>query len=152
GASTAQFTLQHVNGAFASQVVTITAARPGSSRTANVTALGANSSFVSQYTYPKMFAGESYDVSFTFKNTGGTTWTPGLNYKLQSKNPVNNTTWGFNRINMGAGASTAPNQDYQFNATVIAPLAAATYNMQWGSWLDAIGIFGASSTNVAVQV
>src|SRR5262249_43459518 len=103
-------------------------------------AAGAHAAFVSPSVPPAMTAGQSYDVSVTMRNTGGTTWTANALYRLGAINPYDNTTWGGNRVGLAAGDAIAPNQTKTFTFTVRAPIAPGNYNFQWrmgtstGSW------------------
>jgi hypothetical protein len=108
-----------------------------------------NASFVSQSVSTSMTTGQSVSVSVTMQNTGTTTWAAGT-YKLGSQNPADNTTWGLNRVNLAS--SVAPGGQATFNFTVVAPSTAGTYNFQWRMLQDGVGSFGATSTNVAVNV
>jgi hypothetical protein len=58
-------------------------------------AAGNNAAFVSQIVPAQMTAGRPYTVSVTMRNTGGTTWQPGV-WKLGAENPRDNGTWGVN--------------------------------------------------------
>ncbi len=107
------------------------------------------STFVSQSVPTSMTAGQSFSVTVTMKNTGTTTWTTG-SYKLGSQNPQDNNTWGLNRVSLSS--SVLPNADATFTFNVTAPSTAGTYNFQWRMIQEGTGFFGATSTNVAVQV
>lgn len=108
-----------------------------------------DAAFVSQTIPTTMTAGQTYNISVVMSNTGTTTWSPGT-YKLGSQNPQDNTTWGFNRVNLPA--SVAPGGQATFNFTVTAPSTAGTYNCQWKMLQDSATYFGTASTNVAVTV
>jgi hypothetical protein len=49
---------------------------------------------VSQSVPAQMTAGQSYNVSLTFKNTGTSTWSAAQLHRLGSQSPQDNTTWG----------------------------------------------------------
>lgn len=109
------------------------------SPTANITVNGVpNAAFVSQSVPTNVAPGATFTVSFTFTNTGSTTWVNGnvpggySSYALQSQNAYDNTVWGANRINLPDGVSVAPGQSYTFTGTMTAPTTPGTYNMQWG--------------------
>jgi hypothetical protein len=107
-----------------------------------------NAEFVSQNIPSTMTAGQTYNVSLTMRNAGTTTWSP-TSYKLGSQNPQDNNTWGLNRVALTS--STAPNSNATFTFNVTAPSTPGTYNFQW-KMNDGSAFFGATSTNVAVQV
>jgi hypothetical protein len=119
---------------------------------ATITAFN-DSQFVSQSATTAMIAGNSYLVSVTMRNTGSTVWTPNdpNAYRLASKNPLDNTTWGFNRVNLQA-ASVAPGEQAVFGFNVIAPTAPGTYNFQWGMVQEGVQHFGGLSTNLSIGV
>lgn len=108
------------------------------------------SSFLSQSVPTTMVVGQSYGVSLSYKNTGGTTWTAASAFSLGSQNPGDNTTWGTHRV--AVPGSVAYNQSVTFNWSAIAPRTPGTYNFQWRMVRDGVAWFGASSPNVSVQV
>ncbi|WP_407354672.1 RHS repeat-associated core domain-containing protein [Luteimonas sp. R10] len=108
-----------------------------------------NAQFASQVVPSPMLRGQSYGVTVRMKNTGDTTWPASSNYRLGSRNPSNNTTWGTNRIPLAS--SVAPGGTATFSFNVTAPSTAGSYDFRWrmvngGTW------FGAESANVAVSV
>ncbi len=109
-----------------------------------------NAAFVSQSVPTTMTAGQSYAVSITLQNTGGTTWTTAAGYKLGSPNPQDNTTWGFGRVALPA--SVNPGANVTFNFTVTAPGTAGSYNFQWRMVRELVEWFGATTPNVVVTV
>ena len=106
--------------------------------------------FISQTVPTTMGAGQTYDVSVTMKNIGSTTWTAAQNYKLGSRNPADNTTWGFSRVNVPT--TVAPGASVTYSFTVTAPSTPGSYNFQWGSLREGVEWFGELTTNVAVNV
>jgi RHS repeat-associated protein len=107
-------------------------------------------SFISQSVPSAMVAGQTYNVSVTMLNSGTTTWTTALLYRLGSENPQNNTTWGTSRIPLPS--SIAPGQQATFSWTVTAPATPGTYNFQWQMVEDQVGWIGPLTPNVAVTV
>ena len=107
-----------------------------------------NAAYVSQSVPSSMVPGQTYAVSVTMQNTGGSTWSPGT-YYLGSMNAQDNTTWGLSRVDLAspvaAGASVALN----FNVT--APTTAGSYNFQW-QMTQGGARFGALTANVPVNV
>ena len=53
--------------------------------------------FASQSVPPVMTPGQSYAVTVTMTNTGGSTWSTS-GYRLGSQNPQDNMNWGLNRV------------------------------------------------------
>jgi hypothetical protein len=106
--------------------------------------------FVSQSTPAgALKTGQKYNVSVTMRNTGTTTWTAANNYRLGSRNPQDNTTWGLSRVNLPA--SVAPGATVTFNFSVTSP-ARGDYNFQWMMVHDGVGWFGALTPNVVLKV
>jgi Ig-like domain-containing protein len=111
-----------------------------------------NAQFVSQSVPAQMTAGTQVQVSVTMKNTGVNTWTEALGYRLASRNPPDNVTWGVGRVLLGPTESIASNQQKTFTFTVTAPSTPGNYNFQWQMIREGVGSFGALSTNVVVNV
>ncbi|MGA9767807.1 MAG: NBR1-Ig-like domain-containing protein, partial [Blastocatellia bacterium] len=105
--------------------------------------------FVTQNVPSSMTAGQSASVSVTMQNTGTTTWAPGT-YFLGSRNPTGNSTWGLSQAALAS--SVAPGGQATFTFNIAAPSVAGTYNFQWGMSQNGVGAFGASSTNVSINV
>ena len=126
---------------------------PSTNLVVNVTAPAAqnNAQFVSQAVPATMVTGGQYPVAVTFVNNGSTTWDPtNGNYSIAAVNPVNSTSWVYNRIPLGA--PVLPGQQRTVSWTVTAPSAPGTYNFQWMVIQEGVALFGTPSTNVAVTV
>lgn len=111
--------------------------------------------FVTQSVPTSMSAGQSYNVSVTMRNSGGTTWTnfDGNGYKLGTQNPQDNTLWtGGTRIYLPPTVSVSPGADYTFYFTVTAPSTPGYYNFQWRMVQEGIEWFGDYTPNVLVNV
>jgi RHS repeat-associated protein len=111
---------------------------------------GNDSSFVSQNVPPVMQPGQTYPVTVTYKNTGGSTWTVAAGHKLGSQNPENNFTWGMHRVDVPG--TTAPGANAAFTWNVTAPSTPGTYNFQWRTAQAGVEWFGAFSQNFVVKV
>ncbi len=127
---------------------------PNGSKDFNVAKVGPvdNSVFVSQTVPATMTAGQTYQITMTFTNTGNTTWTKALNFKLASRNPADTKAFGLNRVLLADGDVIAPGQSKTFKFNVNAPVTAGVYNFQWKMLHDGIGTFGQDSLNVPVNV
>jgi MYXO-CTERM domain-containing protein len=108
--------------------------------------------FVSQTVPATVVRGASLLVELTFRNTGDTTWTLATGYFLGSENPMDNSTWGTNRVWLAAADTVAPGASFTFRATLTAPAVAGTYDFQWRMLQDAVEWFGATSTNLRIAV
>lgn len=105
--------------------------------------------FISQFVPTVMNPGQTYSVSVTMKNIGSAAWAPG-SYRLGSQNPADNTIWGLNRVELSS--SVAPGANATFNFDILAPATPGPYNFQWRMALGTSHWFGASSSNVQVDV
>jgi hypothetical protein len=105
--------------------------------------------FISQSVPGAMTAGNSYDVSVTFKNTGTVTWTSATDFKLGAQNPQDNEVW-IKRVNLPG--SVAPGQDAIFRFTVRAPATNGSYDFQWRMLREFVEWFGDYSPNAPVTV
>ena len=106
--------------------------------------------FVSQSVPPLMTPGQTYPVTVTMKNTGGTTWTASNNYRLGSQNPQDNNTWQAWRFE--PPSAIAPGQEATFSFNVTAPSTPGTYNFQRRMLQTTLEWFGQLSTNLAIRV
>jgi len=100
-----------------------------------------------------MSTNKTYAVDVEFVNVGLTTWDSATHhYKIQSCNPIDNTTWGVSRLRMN-DATVAPGNIEFFSGTVTAPATPGVYNFQWRCVQDDIyDPFGQVSNNVAITV
>ena len=108
-----------------------------------------DAAFVSQNVPPIMTPGQSYAVTVTMNNTGGTTWTVS-GYRLGSQNPENNFTWGMHRVVIPA--NTPPGSSAAIGWNVTAPTTPGTYNFQWKMAQSGVEWFGGLSANAAIKV
>lgn len=108
-----------------------------------------NAEFVSQSVRTTMYAGESYNVSVTMRNTGNTTWPANSVIKLGSQNPQDNMTWGWNRVPLTQ--SVPPGGLVTFDFMVSAP-GPGKWNFQWRMVQEGVEWFGAFTPNVVVTV
>ena len=112
-----------------------------------------DSLFVSQSVPSTMIAGQTYYVSLTFTNSSSVTWTTAAGFALGTLNPVDNTTWGLNRVALADTDAIASGQSKKFGSfRVFAPMTAGTYNFQWSMNQTGVGPFGQPSVNVPVTV
>ena len=122
----------------------------GSNSPVSVTLLVNNAAFVTQTVASVMVTGRTENVSLTLRNTGDTTWTTAGGYALASVNPSDNTIWGVSRVSLTG--NILPGQDAVFNFAVTPPLTPGTNNFQWQMIQTNAGLFGVTSSNVAVTV
>src|SRR6185436_13562824 len=96
--------------------------------------------------------GETVAVSVTMRNTGTTTWTEATSYRLSSRGPRDNTTWGINRAYLAPGASVAPGETVTFDFFITAPSVAGDYTFSWSMVQDGVDWFGEVSPVVTITV
>ena len=89
-----------------------------------------------------MAPGSTAYVTVTIRNSGTTTWYPGLSYpyRLGSQNPQDNTTWGMGRVDLGS--TVAPGSQAVFGFTITAPTTPGTYTFGWAMLREGMHWFG----------
>ncbi len=97
-----------------------------------------------------MNAGQSYTVTVKMLNTGGLDWNSAGAYKLGSNNPLGNSIWGRNRVELAASTAIGGTATFTFNVT--APNTPGSYNFQWRMVQDGVAWFGAPTQNKVVTV
>lgn len=153
GQSSANFTITTSNNTVNTKTAVIKATYGSEATSASLSIRSNdNASFVSQSVPSTMTAGQTYAVSVTFKNTGGTTWTNAGQYKLMAQNPADNTTWIPARLNLGTSETVAPNANKTWSFNVTAPTTPGTYNFQFQMVHSGVHVFGVKSTNVSITV
>ncbi len=106
--------------------------------------------FVSQTVPTNLVTGQTFNVSVTVRNTGDTTWPAGGIYRLASRNPADNSTWGTNRVTLSS--TVAPGALATFTFPLRAPGVGGNYNHQWQMSQDGVGGFGDFTPNVVISV
>ncbi|MCC6464462.1 MAG: carboxypeptidase regulatory-like domain-containing protein [Planctomycetes bacterium] len=101
-----------------------------------------------------MEAGGKYEVEVTVRNMGDTTWTSAGSkpWRLGSRAPQDNTTWGFGRVPLPEGIEVRPHETWTFKFTVTAPAQPGNYAMQWQMVQDGKEWFGQLSRQLAIVV
>lgn len=113
-----------------------------------------NAAFVGQSVPSTMIGGQSYGVSVTMRNAGGTAWTSGgaNPFRLGAQNPQDNTTWGFGRREVPGTVAPGATVTFSFNVTAPNVGAAGTYHFQWRMVQELVTWFGDFTPDVAVSV
>lgn len=109
-----------------------------------------NAQYVGQSVNATMQMGTTQTVTIQFKNTGTRTWTTAAGFKLGSRNPFDNSTWGTSRVALPS--DTAPGQTATFTFQVQAPSAPGSYNFQWAMLQEGVLWFGDTSANLGITV
>ena len=95
---------------------------------------GRNAQVVSATGVPTtLAAGEKATVSLTFKNTstGGSIWSLAAGYKLGSRRPADNTTWGLTRVPLSKDDAIPVGQEKTFTFSFQAPSTPGVYTFAW---------------------
>ena len=143
GAGTSTFTVQvrDAQSATAQKEFSLTISSGGSPL---------NSTFVSQTVPTTLTPSQSFSANLKWTNTGTETWGPG--FRIVSKNPDFNTTWGGNTVPL-TNFSVASSQTLDLTFTAFAPSTPGTYNFQWQLFRDTgQTFFGQVSVNVSITV
>lgn len=115
-----------------------------------------NAAFVSQGVPTSMIGGTTYSVSIMMKNTGTSTWMPGVHFPFclaserYGDNPPSWSIWGMGHHDVPA--SVPPGATVRFDFTVTAPAAAGSYHFQWRMRQDGVEAFGEATPDVVVSV
>ena len=111
---------------------------------------GDNADFVRQLVPITVTNGQTFNVTVTMRNSGGTAWVGDGGYQLGSQSPADNLNWSFNRTPLPG--VVAPGQTVDFNFQLTAPAASGTYDFQWQMVRAVVGYFGQPSAKLAVTV
>ena len=110
-----------------------------------------DASFVSYTNVPStMTAGSMATVTVRMRNTGTTTWTSAARYQLGSRRPLDNLTWGLNRVALPG--DVAPNATVDFTFTITAPATAQGHKFSWRMVRSASGSFGRKTDQLEIAV
>ena len=99
----------------------------------------------------QMTPGSQAAVEVTALNTGSTSCTPALNYRLGSQAPQDNTIWGTGRVGL-AVADVDPQQAASFSFKITAPAAPADDQFCWQMLRESVHWFGSASPDIPVAV
>lgn len=124
------------------------------SDTLNITVTGGSndSEFMSQSVPTTVQAGALFNATLSFRNNGGTSWSDATGYRLASRNPPDNRTWGYSRVFLPTATVVEPGESVAFTRTFRAPSTPGIYAFQWKMLLDGVGTFGDSSPTILIQV
>jgi hypothetical protein len=109
-----------------------------------------NAQYITQSIPVSVHPNEVFTVSITLKNTGTTTWETSNLYHLGSQSPMDNYTWGINRIDLPN--SVAPNNQVTITFTLTAPGQIGAYYFQWQMVQDGVAWFGDKSPQLIIPV
>lgn len=111
-----------------------------------------NAQLLSQSVPTGVEPSQSFNVSFSWKNTGMDAWSAASGIRIGSQNPPNNTNWGGNRVVLPSSTVIAPGQHLLFTFTVFSPSRPGPYDLQFQMLKEGVGFFGEPSTNIRVNV
>lgn len=109
-----------------------------------------SSSYGSMSIPSSMEPGQTYAVSLTMTNTGEETWTPEGQYRLGSRGPDDNWTWGLSRVELPAPVPTGG--QVTFNFYVTAPYSPGVYNFQWKMLQEGVEWFDEETPGMLIEV
>ena len=120
--------------------------------TIEVAGMGSDdASFVSYTNVPStMTAGSMATVTVRMQNTGTTTWTSADGYALGSRRPLDNVTWGLNRVPLPA--DVVPNATVDFTFEITAPATVQGHKFSWRMIRGASGWFGRKTDLLEITV
>ncbi|GAA0984093.1 hypothetical protein GCM10009555_057190 [Acrocarpospora macrocephala] len=96
-------------------------------------------------------AGAHTHVTMRATNTGSTTWTPDLGYRLGSQSPQDNTTWGLGRVELPV-PEIRPGSTATFQFDVTATATAGVHEFSWQMVREGVHWFGHASPPVRIAV
>lgn len=111
---------------------------------------GNSAVFLSQSIPSSVSPNETFNVSMSFINIGGTTWENTNNYKLGSQSPQDNIIWGTNRVSLPDTVEPGDTVNISFSLT--APATEGIYDFQWQMLQEGVEWFGAKSDLFAISV
>lgn len=111
-----------------------------------------NSRIVSQSVPASAEPSHSFNVSFTWKNTGTEAWSAATGIRVISQNPPNNSTWGGKGVPLPGSTIVTTSQQLIVTFTVFAPSRLGAYDLQFQLFKEGVGFFGEASNNVRVEV
>lgn len=109
-----------------------------------------DSTFISQSVPTVLVAGESTNVSITFRNSGSQTWLATELATFFLKSEPTSTTWGTCCSDLPH--NVLPGDNVTFNFTITAPSTPGTYGFQWRMFKTSIAGFGQFTPNVNIKV
>lgn len=118
--------------------------------TVNATQPLYDAQFIAQNIPTNVPAGQSFSATIKWDNAGSQTWN-GTGFRMVSQNPLNNTTWGGDSVNL-AGFNIPYGQRLDLTFTAQAPQTPGTYNFQWQLFQEGTGLFGQPSVNFQITV
>ncbi|GEM_PF-2021507 len=107
---------------------------------------------VSQVVPRAMLPGASAPVTVTMRNTGLSTWTAALEYRLGAQNPQDTTLWGDGRTHLQNTDVVRPGETVTFAFNITAPMTPGLYNFQRRMLREGVAWFGETTPNVVVAV
>jgi SM-20-related protein len=115
---------------------------------------GPNAEIVVEGVSPTMFAGISYPVSVTIRNTGSVPFDPvgpqEYAYRLGVRDRGGEMAWGPARLELPA--PLPPGETVTLPVTLIAPSTPGVYDVEWRMVLEKVAWFGSPSDPLRIEV
>ncbi len=100
-----------------------------------------------------MSAGQPYNVTITWENSGAMAWLGDRQYGIWSQFPTQNNTWGVANVYLDPEEIVAVGGSRTFVFTVMAPSTPGTYTFCWSVRnIDGTGSFGQQSSVLNIPV
>lgn len=98
--------------------------------------------------FPEVIAcGEAATATVRMQNSGTTTWTRELGYKLGAVGDEDPLIAGDVRVWLDEGVSIAPGQEHEFSVPLVAPEAAGEHLTDWQMVREGVAWFGQQATD-----
>ena len=107
------------------------------------------SAFANQIIPTTMATGQTYQVTYAFRNTGFDVWTTASGYRLLN---LDNVTWSSGGGTFANADQIEPGSSKAFTFSVIAPITPGTYPIQTKMYRMGSGTFGALSPIAMINV
>ncbi|HOX43119.1 MAG TPA: NBR1-Ig-like domain-containing protein [Myxococcota bacterium] len=111
-----------------------------------------DAAFVSQDVPASLAPGEARAVSVRMRNTGTSSWSAALSYRLGSQAPQDNNTFDGGRAELPAGVVVAPGEEVTITVNLTAPAAPGVYTFQRRMLRENVEWFGAFTPPVDITV
>jgi photosystem II stability/assembly factor-like uncharacterized protein len=99
--------------------------------TYRVTQVAFDAQFISQFTLSEVEAGRNFRVGVTMRNTGDQRWTRATGVMLGAISPVDNRTWGLNRVLLDETEEIRIRGQKSFAWSAKAPTTPGNYSFHW---------------------
>lgn len=118
----------------------------------NVYAAAEHAQFINQKAPSRLVAGETAEVTITFKNAGNMNWSKTKGYMLRYIGKNDASVWGPEKVEMPEAKEIIPGGMITFSFKINAPTEPGIYDFQWQMALDGKGNFGERSESTLIRI